>query len=266
VHYGGQMADVDAVAALAAERGLRVVEDAAHAFPAAAGTNGVWRSVGQTAEQTCFSFYANKTITTGEGGMLVTDDDALATRARLMSLHGLSRDAWQRYTAQGSWSYRIVAPGFKYNLTDLAAAIGRAQLRRADELARRRSLLAARYQQLLGDLDEIELPRVRDDRRSAWHLYVIRLRTDQLNVDRAAFIAELGRAGIGASVHWMPLHLHPYWQQRHQLSPADFPVASAEWQRLVSLPLFPGMTEAEQDRVVAAVRVLVARNRRAMVA
>lgn len=175
VHYGGQMADVDEIASLARRHRLHVIEDAAHAFPAAArGPEGAWRSAGVTAEQTCFSFYANKTITTGEGGMLVTDDQELAARARMMSLHGLSRDAWERFTAHGSWSYRIIAPGYKYNLTDVAAALGRVQLRKATMLADDRRLLAARYHDLLGDLDEIELPEEREDRPSHELLDAIR--------------------------------------------------------------------------------------------
>jgi perosamine synthetase len=267
VHYGGQMADVDRVAELAHVHRLRVIEDAAHAFPATAlDPNGRWRSVGTTAEQTCFSFYANKTITTGEGGMLVTGDADLAARARCMSLHGLSRDAWERYSQRGSWDYRIVAPGYKYNLTDLAAALGRMQLKKANALAARRRLLAERYRTLLGHIDEIELPRERADRRSAWHLYVIRLRLERLLIDRAAFIQELARAGIGASVHWMPLHLHPYYRATYGLKPGDFPVATAEWERLVSLPLFPSMREKEQDRVADVIRAVVGRSMRVKVA
>jgi len=267
VHYGGQMADVDWISTLARVHDVRVIEDAAHAFPAAARSlDGSWRPVGATAEQTCFSFYANKTITTGEGGMLVTNDDELAARARMMSLHGLTRDAWQRFTAHGSWSYKIVAPGFKYNLTDLAAALGRVQLRKAGRLAGRRRLLAARYDALLADVDELELPAEREDRRSSWHLYVIRLRLERLGIDRASFIEELGRAGIGTSVHWMPLHLHPYYQERFGLDASDFPVASAEWERMVSLPLYPTMSYAEQDRVADAIRTVIARSARARVA
>jgi perosamine synthetase len=261
------MADVDWISTLARVHDVRVIEDAAHAFPASARSlDGSWRPAGATAEQTCFSFYANKTITTGEGGMLVTNDDGIATRARMMSLHGLSRDAWQRFTAHGSWSYRVMAPGYKYNLTDLAAALGRVQLRKAGKLAGRRRLLAARYDALLSDLDELELPVERTDRRSAWHLYVIRLRLDRLGIDRATFIEELARAGIGTSVHWMPLHLHPYYQERFGLGADDFPVASAEWERMVSLPLYPTMTYAEQDRVAATIRTIVARSARARVA
>jgi perosamine synthetase len=264
VHYGGQMADVDRVAELARVHRLHVIEDAAHAFPAAArASDGRWRSVGTTAEQTCFSFYANKTITTGEGGMLVTDDPALAAQARRMSLHGLSSDAWDRFAAHGSWAYRIMAPGYKYNLTDLAAALGRVQLERAEALAERRRKLAERYATLLGDLEELELPVARPDRRHSWHLYPLRLRLEKLRLDRAAFIEELSRVGVGASVHWMPLHLHPYYEGRYRLRPSEFPVATAEWLRLVSLPLYPSMTEGEQERVAGTIRTLVAGHLRA---
>ena len=260
VHYAGQLADVDAVAELARTHHIRVVEDAAHALPAhARASDGSWRSVGTTAEQTCFSFYANKTITTGEGGMLVTADPELAARARRMSLHGLSADAWQRYSEHGQWSYRILAPGYKYNLTDVAAAIGRVQLRKADELAQARARIADAYGALLGDLDEIELPRVRADRRSSWHLYAIRLRLESLTIDRRTFIEELGKHGIGASVHWMPLHLHPYYEETQGYRPEHFPVATREWQRLVSLPIFPSLSEDAQARVAGVVRNLARR-------
>ena len=254
VHYGGQMADVDGVQALADRHSLRVIEDAAHALPAAARSpSGEWRSVGTTAEQTCFSFYANKTITTGEGGMLVTNDEVVAARARRMSLHGLSNDAWNRFRG-GSWDYQILSAGFKYNLTDLAAALGRRQLRKAAALAAARQRVAARYAELLGDVSEIELPTVRPDRQHAWHLYVVRLRRELLTIDRNEFIEELNRAGIGTSVHWRPLHLHPYYRERFSYQPDEFPVANAEWERFISLPIFPSMTEAEIQRVARAVR------------
>jgi perosamine synthetase len=267
VHYGGQMGDVDAVAALARRYRLHVIEDAAHALPAAArGGDGIWRSVGVTAEQTCFSFYANKTITTGEGGMLVSDDATLIERARSMSLHGLSAGAWQRYRASGEWSYDIEHPGFKYNLTDIAAAIGRVQLRKAEGLCQRRARLAQRYTELLRDVDELELPVELPDRRSAWHLYPIRLNLPLLSCDRDQFLLALAAAHVGASVHWKPLHLHPYYRQRFGLRPGDLPVATREWQRLISLPLFPSLSEAEQATVVAAVRDLCRRHGRRVVA
>jgi perosamine synthetase len=267
VHYGGQMADVDGVAALARRAALRVVEDAAHALPAEArAADGRWRKVGTTAEQTCFSFYANKTITTGEGGMLVTDSEALAERARRMSLHGLSSSAWERFSERGSWDYRILQPGFKYNLTDVAAALGRVQLQKAEALAAARRRRAERYAELLADVEELELPRERDDRRSAWHLYPVRLRLERLAIDRARFIAELQAAGISASVHWRPLHLQPWYKETFGYRAGDFPVASAEWERLVSLPLYPSLSDEQQERVAAEVRRLVACNLRARVA
>ena len=257
VHYGGQMAEVDGIASLARAHGLRVIEDAAHALPAAARSpDGRWRSVGTTAEQTCFSFYANKTITTGEGGMLVTDDDGLASRARLMSLHGLSRDAWDRFRTAGSWDYKILAAGFKYNLTDIAAALGREQLKKAVTLAQARARIAARYSELLRDVVEVDVPNVRNDRQPSWHLYVIRLRLEALNIDRDRFIEELNAAGIGTSVHWRPLHMHPLYRERYGYRPEDFPVSTSEWERCISLPIFPSMTSAEIDRVAETVRAI----------
>jgi dTDP-4-amino-4,6-dideoxygalactose transaminase len=262
VHVGGAMLDVDALKAWGLARELWVVEDAAHAFPAAwrQGPGGPWQRCGEgTADVTCFSFYANKTITTGEGGMAVTGDAHLAERMRLMSLHGLSRDAWERYSGGRGWDYRITAPGYKYNLTDVAAALGRRQLVRAEEMRRRREIVAGRYELALADVEELELPRAHPDRLLAWHLYPIRLRLERLSVDRNAFLDAMRDAGVGCSVHWRPLHLHPYYQQTFGWQPAHLPTASAVWERLVSLPIFPTMTEAEIDHVTATLRDLCAR-------
>jgi len=260
VHYAGQMADVEAIGQIARRHGLRVVEDAAHALPAGARMkSGEWRSVGTTAEQTCFSFYATKTITTGEGGMLVTDEPRIAERVRRMSLHGLSNDAWNRFAAGGGWSYRILSTGYKYNLTDLAAAIGRVQLTKAQQLCERRARIASRYAELLADVEELELPYVHPDRRPSWHLYVVRLNRDKLRVDRNTFVDRLREKGIGCSVHWMPLHLHPYYRDAFGYRPEHFPVATAEWERFVSLPIFPSMSEGEIERVVSAVREVAGR-------
>jgi dTDP-4-amino-4,6-dideoxygalactose transaminase len=264
MHYAGQALDVEGVRALAREFDLRVVEDAAHALPADyRSTAGAWRRIGAgTADATCFSFYANKTITTGEGGMLVTDDDTVADRARIMALHGISKDAWKRYTAEGSWYYEIVAPGFKYNMTDVAAAVGRCQLRKCDRLAAERRRLAAGYGDAFAGEDALELPTEADGRHHAWHLYVIRLNLERLRIDRAAFVEELKRRGVMFSVAWLPLHMHPYYRETFGLAPGDLPVAAREWLRVVSLPLFPGMTPAEHAAVVAAVREIVAQHRR----
>lgn len=257
MHYAGQMADVDAVRALADAHGLAVIEDAAHTLPAfTRAPGGPWRAVGTTADITCFSFYANKCITTGEGGMAVTDDDQLADRMRLMSLHGMSKDAWKRYTSAGSWYYEITAPGFKYNLTDIAAAIGKVQLARANELWAARRRVVADYRAALAGIPGLELPEELPDRQHSWHLFSIRLDLSVWKQGRDAFIEGLKARGIGASVHWMPLHMHPYYRQTYGIAPETFPVAHALWPRLVSLPLFPTMTRHDVDEVAGAVRAM----------
>jgi perosamine synthetase len=265
VHVSGLMLDSAAVLAFARQHGLWVVEDAAHAFPAAwrPAADQPWQRCGErTAAVTCFSFYANKTITTGEGGMAVTDDAELAARIRQMSLHGLSRDAWNRYSAGGSWDYQILAPGYKYNLTDVASAIGIHQLSRAEEMRREREMLAQAYRNALGDLAELELPPEPQNRIHSWHLFPIRLNLERLGIDRNAFIQALNEQGIGCSVHWRPLHLHPYYREQFGWTPDLLPVATREWQRQVSLPLFPGMRPEEHDRVVRVVRDLCQRHRK----
>ncbi|HXM76737.1 MAG TPA: DegT/DnrJ/EryC1/StrS family aminotransferase, partial [Thermoanaerobaculia bacterium] len=208
VHVGGLLMNTDAVRAWAKRRELWVVEDAAHAFPASwrQSAESPWRRCGEsTAVISCFSFYANKTITTGEGGMAVTENAALADRMRLMSLHGLSQDAWERYSGGKSWDYRIVAPGFKYNMNDVAAAIGIHQLARAESMRLERESVARRYTRSFREIEELEPPADDPDRIHSWHLYPIRLRTDRLSIDRNAFMDALKDAGIGCSVHWRPL-------------------------------------------------------------
>lgn len=264
VHVGGVMIDVDAMRAFAQEHRLWVVEDAAHAFPAAWRRNeqSPWQRCGEvTADVTCYSFYANKTLTTGEGGMAVTERQDLAERMRLMSLHGLSRTAWDRYRG-GDWDYRIVAPGFKYNLTDIAAAIGVHQLRRTEELLAKREAVCRRYVERLSDIDEIELIAEPADRRSSRHLFPIALRLDRLSVDRNAFKDAMAEQGIGTSVHWRPLHLHDYYRDQFGWTPELLPAASQEWLRRLSLPLFPDMTEEQVALVVDTVQTLSRRFRR----
>jgi len=259
VHVGGLMLDLDKVNDLASEFGLWVVEDAAHAFPSAWRKNpqDEWRMCGEnTSDVTCFSFYANKTITTGEGGMAVTHNEILAEKIRLMSLHGLSRDAWQRYSESGSWDYRIVAPGFKYNLTDIAAAIGIHQLAAGFEMRERREDIADAYTAAFKGLDEIELPSTDGDHLHSWHLYPLRLRLEKLSITRNDFIEQLKKNGIGCSVHWRPLHLHPFYSERCRWPASHFPNANYLWERIVSLPLFPSMTTEEINRVVSVVRDL----------
>lgn len=208
VHVAGLPAELDEVHAVARRHGLKVIEDAAHAFPSDyRGT-----PIGSASDATCFSFYATKTITTGEGGMLTTDRDDWAERCRVMALHGISKDAWKRYSAEGSWYYEVVAPGYKYNLTDVAAAMGLVQLEKAEQMAARREAIARRYNEAFADERVLQLPAERADRRHAWHLYVLRLHLDQVTIDRARFIEELRARGIGTSVHFIPLHVHPYYR------------------------------------------------------
>ena len=249
-------------ASFAAIHSLWFVEDSAHALPAAfrENPNHPWQRSGEnTAAVTCYSFYANKTITTGEGGMAATGDEQLATRIRQMSLHGLSNDAWKRFDNGAAWDYRIVAPGYKYNMTDIAAAIGIHQLERAESMRLEREAIAHHYRESLKDIDELEVPPDSPDRIHAWHLFPIRLRLETLSIDRNEFIKQLHENGVGCSVHWRPLHLHPYYRETFGWQAEDFPVATSEWERLISLPLFPEMTQSEQQHVVHAVRQLCAR-------
>jgi perosamine synthetase len=257
VHVGGLMLDMDAVRAFAAEHRLWLVEDAAHAFPAAyrCDSGKPWRRCGEnTSAVACFSFYANKTITTGEGGMAVTDDAELATRMRQMSLHGLSHDAWKRYSGNGAWDYRIAAAGYKYNLTDIAAALGNGQLCRAEEMRRQREETAREYLDAFAGVEQFELPPAPENRVHSWHLFPIRLNLAKLKLDRNQFIDEIRRRGVGCSVHWRPLHLHPYYEETFGWRPEHLPVASSEWTRILSLPLFPGMKREERQHVVRVVK------------
>jgi dTDP-4-amino-4,6-dideoxygalactose transaminase len=251
VHYAGLAADMPALLAIARRRGLKVVEDAAHALPTTLGG----RLVGCfDSDATVFSFYANKTMTTGEGGMLVTRDADLAKRARVMRLHGMNRDAFDRFTATvPSWYYEVVAPGFKYNLTDIAAALGIHQLKRALGFQARRAEIAARYDAAFRGLPLLTPPLPAAGDRHAWHLYALRL-GDGAGIGRDRFIESLFDQGIGCSVHYIPLHLHPYWRDRYTLQAADFPHSQQAFERLVSLPIYTRMSDADVDRVVAAVR------------
>jgi len=257
VHYAGLAVDMDAVQAIASKHGVKVVEDAAHALPT------TWRGklIGlHGSDAIVFSFYANKTMTTGEGGMLVTRNAELAARAKVMRLHGINRDAFDRFTAKvPSWYYEIVAPGFKYNLTDIAASLGLYQLKRLAGFQAKREHIAQRFDQALADLPLILPPRptVAGDLH-AWHLYVVRL-SDEATVTRDQVIDSLFADGIGVSVHYIPLHLHPYWQQRYDLQPEQFPHSQKAYERMLSLPLYTRMTEADVDRVIASVRKALGR-------
>jgi dTDP-4-amino-4,6-dideoxygalactose transaminase len=258
VHLYGHPCDMDSIREIAKIHRLFVVADAAHAVAAE------WRGqrIGTLSAATAFSFYAIKNLTTAEGGMITTDDDEYAAKMRILTLHGISRDAWKRYSTEGSWYYEVSVPGFKYNLTDLQSALGLHQLARLEAMTQRRTELAARYRAGLCNLPEIELPTVRSGIRHAWHLYVIRLRLEMLRIDRSEFIEHLKTEGIGTSVHFIPLHRQPYYRDRFGFQPSDFPVADAAYQRLISLPLYTRMTESDVDDVIEAVRRVVRRNRR----
>ena len=254
VHYAGLACRMDEILAIAHEHGLKVVEDAAHALP----TTWKGQLVGQLqSDVTVFSFYANKTITTGEGGMAVTRHPALAERMRVMRLHGMSRDAFDRFSAKTpAWYYEIVAPGFKYNMTDIAAAMGVEQLARLPQFVQRRQHLAARYQAQLASLPLVLPADAPAGDAHAWHLYVVRL-VPGARAGRDEIIQALSDRGIGTSVHYVPLHRQPYWRDRYQLTPARFPHAEAAYQCMLSLPLFTAMHDTDQDRVIAALHELL---------
>lgn len=254
VHYAGLAADMEALLALARKRGLKVVEDAAHALPTTCGGQliGTLQS-----DVTVFSFYANKTMTTGEGGMVVTRNPELAKRIKVMRLHGISRDAFDRFqSTTPAWYYEIVAPGFKYNLTDVAAAMGLHQLAKLPRFLERRQYLAARYREHLSSLPLILPAEAPAGDVHAWHLYVIRLDASA-NVTRDEVIQGLSDRGIGTSVHYVPLHRQPYWRDRYGLEPDMFPHSEAAYQAMLSIPLFTAMSDADQDRVISALRQIL---------
>jgi dTDP-4-amino-4,6-dideoxygalactose transaminase len=257
VHLYGHPCDMDHIDEIAKAHRLLVIEDAAHAVAAE------WRDrrVGTLSPATVFSFYAIKNLTTAEGGMITTDDDEYAEQLHIRTLHGISRDAWKRYSTEGSWYYEVLVPGFKYNLTDIQSALGLHQLARLEAMTQQRTELAARYQAGLGDLPEIELPAVRSGIRHAWHVFAIRLRLELLKITRAEFIEKLRTEGIGTSVHFIPLHRQPYYRDRFGFQPSDFPIADAAYERLISLPLYTLMTKRDVDDVVEAVRRVVQRHR-----
>jgi perosamine synthetase len=259
VHVAGEVCDLDAIHALSREHGLHVIEDAAHALPA----TFQGRRIGSISELTAFSFYATKTITTGEGGMLTTDSEDYARRASMMRLHGISGDAWKRYSKEGSWYYEVVEAGYKLNLPDLLAALGREQLKKADAFWRRRSEIAQRYANAFAAVEEFDCPPAgcAGDQHS-WHLFILRLRPDLLDTGRSEFVNELRSRGIGTSVHFIPLHRHPFYISTYGYQQEDFPHAEDAFSRCLSLPIFPDMTEQEVERVIHSVLSVVENNRK----
>jgi len=248
VHYAGHPTDMKPIMELARQHGLVVIEDAAHSLPA----SYEGQKIGTIGDFTAFSFYATKNLTTAEGGMLTGSPEKM-DRARVISLHGMNRDAWKRYTAEGNWYYEVVEPGFKYNMTDIQAAIGLVQLERLAEMQARRREIVAQYHSAFSTIDALQTPTERPNVESAWHLYVLRLNLDRLKINRAAFIEQLKERQIGTSVHFIPVHLHPYYRDKYGFKPEDLPVAYQEYQRIVSLPLHPGLTDDEVLDVIAAV-------------
>lgn len=278
VHIAGFPADLDTIYSLAKKYGLAVIEDAAHAFPAKYKHRAIGRTGKASRSAVCFSFYATKTMTTGEGGMICTDDSRLAERCRFMSLHGISKDAWKRYTAEGSWYYEIIAPGFKYNMTDIAAGMGLAQLAKGNKMWKRRREIAGEYYRVFTKCPELHLPpdpevsvtysdrnklnrKERDGYQHAWHLYMLRLNSEKLSIDRSAFIEELKKRNIGSSVHFIPLHMHPYYRDAYGYRPEDYPVAYQEYSREISLPIFSKMNNADVQDVIEAVLDIIEKYR-----
>ena len=258
VDIAGQPCELSRILEIAKRHNFSVIEDAAHALPAAyRGKN-----VGCISDITCFSFYATKTITTGEGGMATTENPEWANHMRVMSLHGISLDAWDRYTDKGSWYYEIIRPGYKYNLTDIAAALGIEQLKRCDQFYEARHRIAERYREAFSELPEIEIPTCVPDIQHAWHLYVIQLNLERLKINRQDFIKALKSENIGTSVHFIPLHLHPFYRDTFGYKPEDFPNASTAFERIISLPIYPKMTEGNVRDVIVAVRKLIQKYRR----
>lgn len=264
VHYGGYPCEMDTIREIAQRYNLKVIEDAAHTLPA----YYKGKMIGTIGDITCFSFYATKNITTGEGGMIATDNDEWAERMRIMSLHGISSNAWKRYTVEGGWYYEIIAPGYKYNLTDIAAALGIAQLRKVGNMWARRRKIASIYDEAFKDLKEIEIPYFTSSQlqnngiQHSWHLYIIKVNPQYLNIDRNQFIEELKDRGIGTSVHFIPLHIHPYYRDTYGYKPEDFPVAYDTYKRIISLPLYPKMSDGDVERVIDVVLEVVKQFRR----
>ena len=263
VHLYGHPCDMNPLMDLAREYGLAVVEDAAHALPASHEGRkvGSFASLYDVPVMTCFSFYATKNLTTGEGGML-TGPPELIDEARVWSLHGMSRDAWNRYGAKGSWFYEVVRPGFKYNLTDIAAALGLGQLRKLGAFQARRAEIARRYTEAFSPFEELTVPVSRPEVEHAWHLYVVRLNLERLSITREQFIEEMRERRIGTSVHFIPVHTHPYYRDRYGFRAEDFPVAAAEFRRIVSLPLNPRMSDRDVEDVIEAVGDVIEKFRR----
>ena len=263
VHFAGQACDMDRICAIARRYGLKIIEDAAHAVGSARMMDGRGMvKVGTIGDLSCFSFYATKNITSAEGGMITTEDDALAEKIAVASLHGMDRDAWKRYDSTGSWFYEIHDTGFKYNLSDVHSAIGLAQLRRVEELTRRRQAIAKAYNEAFADIPALETPVTEAGVEHAWHLYVMRLRMAALKITRNQFIDGLRGRGVGSSVHCIPLNTMAFYQERYGYRTGDFPIAEDVYGRCLSLPIFPAMSDEDVAWVIESVRAVAQEGRR----
>ncbi len=248
VHYSGHPVELDYIYDIAKKYNLFVIEDAAHAISAKYKD----RYIGSSNNPVCFSFYATKNLTTAEGGML-TGDPEFIEKARIISLHGMSKDAWKRYSKEGSWYYEVISPGFKYNMTDIQASIGLWQLKKLERFQKRRKEIVRMYNDAFSKEEALEIPVERPYVEHAWHLYVLRLNLQVLKIDRNQFIEELRKRNIGTSVHFIPIHLHTYYRNKYGYKPEDFPIAYANYQRIISLPLYPRMTDQDVYDVIEAV-------------
>jgi len=250
VHYAGQSCDINAISKIAKEYNLKVIWDAAHSLP----TFYKGKNIGQFSDIVCFSFYVTKTITTGEGGMVVTNNKKYADKMKIASLHGLSRDAWNRYKKGGSWQYDIVMPGFKYNLTDIASSVGIHQLKKANLFLEKRTAIAKAYNEAFKEIQGIKPLSVVPYGEHAWHLYVIKINKELLGIDRDNFIKKMSENSIGTSVHFIPLHLQTYWKKTYNLKPVDFPMMTRAYEEIVSLPIYPKMTDEDVKKIIYVVK------------
>lgn len=258
VHYGGQPCDMDEIVSIAKKNQIKIIEDAAHALPSI--YKG--RKIGTIGDITCFSFYATKTLATGEGGMICTEDEEIAKRCSIMRLHGMSRDAWNRYTSEGSWYYEVIAPGYKYNMTDIQASLGIVQLKKVENLYEMRKEIAKIYNKEFCQSEYFSIPFLKNDRETSWHLYPLTLHLDKLKISRSEFINLMKERGIICSVHFIPLYRHPYYRDSFLLKEKDFPISEKLYSSQVSLPIWPGMTRQEINEVTSTVQSICEENRR----
>ncbi len=258
VHYAGQPCDMNEIMKIAKKYNLNVIEDAAHAFP----SKYKGQITGTVGDIICFSFYATKTLATGEGGMVTTENDAWAEKMKMLRLHGISQDAWKRHSDKGSWYYEVVEAGYKYNMADIQAGLGLAQLKKAEWMLERRKEIAEKYTRAFKSIEEVIAPHIKLDRETAWHLFVIKLKLETLKINRHIFIEKLGQEGISTSVHFIPLHKHPFYKNTFSLDSKSFPVAEWLYERIISLPIYPGMTNKQVNRVIKSVIEVIKENKR----